>query len=99
MANPKMATGDIEVEVTEFKLLNTSLTPPFEIEDRVEVGEPMRLKYRYLDLRRSKLASNFVLRHKAAQSVRRYLDTLGFLEVETPRITSYNVCYTKLLRK
>jgi len=87
MANPRMATGEIEVEVTEFKLLNTSQTPPFEIEDRVEVGEPMRLKYRYLDLRRGKLAGNFVLRHKAAQSVRRTLDSLGFLEIETPMLT------------
>ncbi|EPR44001.1 Aspartyl-tRNA synthetase [Desulfovibrio sp. X2] len=87
MANPNLGTGDVEVEIYDWKLLNTSQTPPFEIEDRVEVGEPMRLKYRYLDLRRPRLAKNFVLRHKAAQSVRRYLDGLDFLEIETPILT------------
>ncbi|WP_243357625.1 aspartate--tRNA ligase [Fundidesulfovibrio terrae] len=87
MANPNMVTGEIEVVVNDWKLLNTSKTPPFAIEDRVDVGEALRLKYRYLDLRRPKLAQNFVLRSKAAQSVRRYLDGLDFLEVETPMLT------------
>ncbi|MFP5221522.1 MAG: aspartate--tRNA ligase [Acidobacteriota bacterium] len=87
MANPNMVTGEIEVVVNDWKLLNTSKTPPFTIEDRIDAGEALRLKYRYLDLRRPKLAQNFILRSKAAQSVRRYLDSLGFLEVETPMLT------------
>ncbi|MCJ2165574.1 MULTISPECIES: aspartate--tRNA ligase [unclassified Pseudodesulfovibrio] len=87
MSNPNMVTGEVEIEVTEYKLLNTSETPPFPIEDRVEVSENLRLKYRFLDLRRPALARNFILRNKAAQSVRRYLDALGFLEIETPVLT------------
>jgi aspartyl-tRNA synthetase len=87
MANPNMVTGEVEIEVTDYKLLNTSDTPPFPIEDRVEVGENLRLKYRFLDLRRPSLAKNFIIRNKAAQSVRRYLDSLGFLEIETPVLT------------
>jgi len=87
MTNPGMGTGEVEVYVTEWKLLNTSETPPFPIEDRVETSEMLRLKYRYLDLRRPRLAKNFILRNKAAQSVRRYLDGLGFLEIETPVLT------------
>ncbi len=87
MTNPGMATGEVEVYVTEWKLLNTSDTPPFPIEDRVDSNEMLRLKYRYLDLRRPRLAKNFILRNKAAQSVRRYLDALGFLEIETPVLT------------
>ncbi|AMK10315.1 aspartate--tRNA ligase [Pseudodesulfovibrio indicus] len=87
MANPNMVTGEVEIEVTDYKLLNTSETPPFPIEDRVEVAENLRLKYRFLDLRRPSLARNFIIRNKAAQSVRRYLDSLGFLEVETPVLT------------
>jgi aspartyl-tRNA synthetase len=87
MANPGMPTGAIEVEVTEFKLLNTAATPPFPIEDRIDASEMLRLKYRYLDLRRPKLAANFILRNRAVQSIRRYLDGLGFLEVETPVLT------------
>uniref|UniRef100_I2PX74 Aspartate--tRNA(Asp/Asn) ligase n=1 Tax=Desulfovibrio sp. U5L TaxID=596152 RepID=I2PX74_9BACT len=87
MANPNMPTGAVEVVVTEFKLLNTAATPPFPIEDRIDASEMLRLKYRYLDLRRPKLAANFLLRHRAVQSIRRYLDTLGFLEVETPVLT------------
>jgi len=87
MANAGMVTGEIEVVVNDWKLLNTSKTPPFAIEDRVDLSESLRLKYRYLDLRRPKLAQNFILRSKASQSVRRYLDGLGFLEVETPMLT------------
>ena len=87
MENPSMVTGEIEVEVREFKLLNTAATPPFEIEDRSEPGEQLKLTYRYLDLRRPKMARNFILRNRAAQSVRRYLDEQGFLEVETPILT------------
>ena len=87
MANPNLPTGEIEVVVTGWKLLNTSRTVPFPIEDRTDAAENLRLKYRYLDLRRPKLARNFLLRHKAAQSVRRYLDLAGFLEIETPVLT------------
>jgi len=87
MANPNLPTGEVEIEVTDFKLLNTAATPPFPIEDRIDASEMLRLKYRYLDLRRPKLAANFKLRHRAVQSIRRYLDELGFLEVETPVLT------------
>ena len=87
MHNANMITGDIEVVVTDWKLLNTARTTPFAIEDRVDASENLRLKYRYLDLRRPKLARNFQLRHKAVQSVRRYLDEEGFLEIETPILT------------
>lgn len=87
MTNPNMATGDVEVLVKEWKLLNTSKTPPFLIDDRTDINENVRLTYRYLDMRRPKMAENFVLRHKAAQSVRRYMDGLNFLEIETPILT------------
>jgi aspartyl-tRNA synthetase len=87
MHNPKLATGEIEVVVTEFKLLNTAKTPPFPIEDRVEASENLRLKYRYLDLRRTGVARNFLLRHVAAQSTRTFLNGQGFLEIETPVLT------------
>ncbi|MDR2668337.1 MAG: aspartate--tRNA ligase [Desulfovibrio sp.] len=87
MANPNMPTGDIEVVVGEWKLLNTSKTPPFPVEDRADPGENLRLQYRYLDLRRPRMAANLTLRHKTAQSIRRYLDGEGFLEIETPFLT------------
>jgi aspartyl-tRNA synthetase len=87
MSNPNLATGEVEIVAKEWKLLNTAETPPFPIEDRVDSSEMLRLKHRYLDLRRPRLARNFVLRHKAAQSVRRFLDGHGFLEIETPVLT------------
>ncbi len=87
MINAKLSTGAIEVYVTEFKLLNTAKTPPFPIEDRVDVSENLRLKYRFLDLRRKSLADNLILRNRVSQTVRRYLDELGFLEIETPVLT------------
>jgi aspartyl-tRNA synthetase len=87
MENPKLTTGDIEVVVLDWKLLNISKTPPFLIEDRIDVSENIRLKYRYLDLRRKKLKENIVFRHKAAQSVRNFLNANGFLEIETPFLT------------
>ncbi|MDD4648806.1 MAG: aspartate--tRNA ligase, partial [Desulfoplanes sp.] len=87
MINPIMQTGEIEVLVQEFKLLNTAKTPPFPIEDRVDVSENLRLKYRYLDLRRPSMVKNLILRHKTTQSVRRYLDSLNFIETETPILT------------
>ncbi len=87
MTNANMVTGEVEVVVEEWKLLNTSKTPAFPIEDRCEAGENLRLQWRYLDLRRPKMAQIFQLRHKVAQSVRRYLDDNAFLEIETPVLT------------
>ena len=87
MSNPNMPTGEIEVVVRSWKLLNTSKTPPFIIEDRVDPGEALRLQHRYLDLRRPKMAANLRLRHRVTQAVRRYLDESGFVEVETPILT------------
>jgi aspartyl-tRNA synthetase len=87
MVNPRMVTGEIEVVVTDWRLLSLSKTPPFEIEDRAGVSEMLKLKYRYLDLRRPTLAANFKLRHQAAQFVRSFLSERGFIEVETPMLT------------
>ncbi|MEZ0576065.1 aspartate--tRNA ligase [Halodesulfovibrio aestuarii] len=87
MTNTSMVTGEVEIYVTEWKLLNTAKTTPFQIEDRVDASENLRLEYRYLDLRRPKLAKNFIIRNRAAQAIRRYLDELDFLEVETPFLT------------
>ncbi len=87
MENPKLITGDIEIVVQDWKLLNTSQTPPFPIEDRINVSENIRLQYRYLDLRRSNLSRNLIIRHQAAQSVRNFLNNHGFLEIETPFLT------------
>jgi aspartyl-tRNA synthetase len=86
-ANPKLSTGEIEVIAKALKILNTSKTPPFFIEDDEEVDESVRLQYRYLDLRRPKLQRNLILRHRIAKEVRNYFDGLGFLEVETPMLT------------
>jgi aspartyl-tRNA synthetase len=83
-ANPRLNTGDIEVIAKELKILNTSKTPPFLIDDEEEVAENTRLRYRYLDLRRPALQRNLILRHRVAQEVRSYFDRLGFLEIETP---------------
>lgn len=82
--NPNMPTGEIEVEVHEWELLNKSLTPPFEIKNQIEVSEELRLKYRYLDLRRPVMQRNIIFRHQVAQEVRRYLTENNFIEVETP---------------
>lgn len=87
MTNPALPTGEIEVVVNDWKLLNTSKTPPFPIEDRVDAGENLRLAYRYLDLRRPSMQANFFLRHRVAQAIRRYMDENGFVEVETPFLT------------
>jgi aspartyl-tRNA synthetase len=87
MANPKLATGDIEIIVDELRVLNSSRTPPFHLEDDVEASENVRLRYRYLDLRRPRMLRNFMLRDQAAQLVRRYFQDHGFLEVETPVLT------------
>lgn len=87
MLNSKLPTGEIEVVVTDWKLLNTSKTPPFHIEDRVDVSENLRLEYRYLDLRRSRMAKNLEIRHKASQAARNFLSEQDFLEIETPFLT------------
>jgi aspartyl-tRNA synthetase len=85
--NPKLSTGEIEILSQELKILNVSKTPPFLIEDEEEVAENVRLKYRYLDLRKPWLQRNLILRHRVAKEVRNYFDRLGFLEVETPMLT------------
>lgn len=82
--NPKMLTGDVEIKVSALEILNAAKLPPFMIEDETDGGDELRMKYRYLDLRRNPVRNNLVLRHKMAQSVRRYLDALDFIEVETP---------------
>lgn len=87
MRNPTLVTGEIEVVAYEWKLLNTSKTPPFPIEDRCDAGENLRLAWRYLDLRRPRMQSNLRLRHSVMQTIRSYLDKQGFLEVETPFLT------------
>jgi aspartyl-tRNA synthetase len=87
MENPNLKTGAIEVLVDTLRILNSSLTPPFPLDEEVEVSENLRLKYRYIDLRRPSMAANLIMRHKAAQSVRTYLDQNNFLEIETPVLT------------
>ena len=82
--NPKMPTGDIEVAATTLTILNEAQTPPFTIEEVSDGGDDLRMKYRYLDLRRPPLQRAMILRHKMAQSIRRFLDSEGFLEIETP---------------
>ena len=82
--NPKMPTGDIEVAAEQVNILNEALTPPFTIEEVSDGGDDLRMKYRYLDLRRPPLQHNLILRHKMAQEIRRFLDAEGFLEIETP---------------
>ena len=85
--NPKVKTGEIEVEAREIRLLNDAKTPPFPIADETPVSEDTRLKYRYLDLRRSRMQHNITLRHRATMEIRKYFDSLGFLEIETPMLT------------
>ncbi|HDP25701.1 MAG TPA: aspartate--tRNA ligase [Deltaproteobacteria bacterium] len=87
MRNPSMLTGEVEVLVDTVVVLNESQTPPFVVEDGVEVSDTLRLKYRYLDLRRPGLQRNIILRHHAATSVRKFLDDHGFIDVETPVLT------------
>jgi aspartyl-tRNA synthetase len=85
--NAKMRTGEIEVVAEEIRLLNDAKVPPFPINEDTPVSEEMRLRYRYLDLRKPKLQQNLILRHKAMLEIRRYFDEQGFLEIETPILT------------
>jgi aspartyl-tRNA synthetase len=87
MTNPKLKTGEIEVIVDKYRLLNTSLTPPFQLEPEVDAGENLRLSYRFLDLRRPNIIQNLLRRHQTAQAVRHYLNQADFIEVETPVLT------------
>lgn len=82
--NPKLPTGDVEILVNDFAIMNSASTPPFTIEEETDGGDELRMKYRYLDLRRPVLKRNLELRYKVNRSVRNYLDTLGFWDIETP---------------
>ena len=82
--NPKMPTGDIEILVKELNILSESLTPPFTIEDNTDGGDDIRMKYRYLDLRRAAVRKNLELRHRMTILIRNFLDAKDFIEVETP---------------
>ena len=85
--NPNLATGAIEVAASHIELLNPSRTTPFPISDTISVDESLRLKYRYLDLRRPRMRDNIILRHRVVKAIRDYLDERGFLEIETPMLT------------
>ena len=87
MVNSKLKTGAIEVAVTELKILNTAKTPPFLIEDEIDASETVRLKYRHLDLRRTAMQKNLILRHQVTAAIREYLNKNGFLDLETPFLT------------
>ena len=82
--NDKMATGEIEIRLDEIRVLNASKTPPFTIEDQTDGGDDLRMKYRYLDLRRNPVRESLILRHQVARHTRAYMDSMGFIEVETP---------------
>jgi aspartyl-tRNA synthetase len=84
LENPNLKTGEIEIIVDKLEILNKAQTPPIEIDDRIEVNEDMRLKYRYLDLRKPSMQKNLTIRHKAIKITRDFYDKNGFLEVETP---------------
>jgi aspartyl-tRNA synthetase len=86
-ANPELATGEVEMNATKLYILNSSKTPPFPIEDHINAAEETRLRFRYLDLRRPKPHANLVLRHKIILEIRKAMDGMGFLEVETPMLT------------
>jgi len=85
--NPNMKTGEVEIEISELLILNRSETPPFMLDEFTEVAENIRLKYRYLDLRRPTLQKNMLMRHLVAKTVRNYFDQQGFIEIETPVLT------------
>ena len=85
--NPKLETGEVEVVVRTLTILNEAKTPPFSVADETSVSEEVRLKYRYLDLRRPRLQNNIILRHRVSAAIRKYFDANGFLEIETPILT------------
>jgi len=87
MTNPDLITGAIEVMVNELKILNEAQTPPFLIEDDIEVSESIRLKHRHIDLRRPKIQHNIITRHRASAAIRKYMNKNGFLDIETPVLT------------
>src|SRR5690606_20892630 len=82
--NQKIPTGAVEIKVSALKILNASKLPPFTIEDETDGGDDLRMKFRYLDLRRNPIQNNLILRHRLAQEIRKYLDAIDFLEIETP---------------
>jgi aspartyl-tRNA synthetase len=82
--NPRLTTGDIEIDSRSLNVLNGSALPPFTIEDATDGGEELRMKYRYLDLRRNPMKKNLVLRHRMAVEIRKYMDKQDFIEIETP---------------
>jgi aspartyl-tRNA synthetase len=86
--NPELPTGEIEVQATSLQVLNTSETPPFEIERDRPVDETLRLKYRYLDLRREKMRDTILFRHRVVKHMRDFLDGRDFVEIETPLLTA-----------
>jgi aspartyl-tRNA synthetase len=85
--NPNLATGEIEVVAADLEVLNAAKTPPFYIQDDIDTDENLRLKYRYLDLRRPEMQKNLILRHKVTKLMRDYMDKNGFCEIETPMLT------------
>ena len=87
MTNPNLATGEIEIMVSELKILNPAKTPPFMIEDKIDVSENVRLQHRHIDLRRPQLQENIILRHKISAAVRQYFNENGFIDIETPVLT------------
>jgi aspartyl-tRNA synthetase len=86
-SNPELATGEVEINATKLHILNNSKTPPFPIEDQINAAEETRLRFRYLDLRRPKPHANLALRHKIILEIRKTMDEMGFIEVETPMLT------------
>ena len=85
--NPKMKTGEIEIEATDLKIINKAKTPPFEITDELNVADDIRLAYRYLDLRRPRMKNNIIIRHEVKRAIRNYLDNEDFIDIETPYLT------------
>src|SRR6202008_1531462 len=85
--NPEIPTGEIELVASKIYILNTAKTPPFPVEDEINAAEETRLRYRYLDLRRPKPHRNLALRHKIVLEMRKAMDEMGFIEVETPMLT------------
>lgn len=95
--NPNIPTGEIEILVSELNILNEAKLPPFTIEDKTDGGEDIRMKYRYLDIRRNPVKNSLIFRHKVTQEVRNYLSKEGFIEVETPYLikstSTKKACY------